>query len=239
MKLYSSSYLPIIIVFLQMGEDASNNLKNEVINIIKETKEEHLLKQAKFCRVLSEDIKEKNKVLIEATGFEELLNKTKDEIKNSVESALYENIKKRIKNASFEFTEIINKSIDEVFEDDVEYLSKQKKLLDKILNDNDKVEENENSEESVNSEKEIDIIGESEYEKNNYYDNFTLFMSEKLEAVNQIIKNNYSPIRQSTTFKQTIQKNLEIFKKLITNWESFNKFYDKLINKESVILSKR
>ena len=50
--------------------------------------------------------------MYEATGFNELLNLTKKEIKNSVESALYENIKKRIKNASFKFTGIINKSID-------------------------------------------------------------------------------------------------------------------------------
>ena len=62
--------------------------------------------------------------MLEATGFKELLNLTKEGIKNSVESALYENIKKRIKNSSFEFTEIINKSIDEIFEDDIEYLFK-------------------------------------------------------------------------------------------------------------------
>ena len=43
---------------------------------------------------------------------------------------------------------------------------------------------------------------ETEYEKNNYYENFTLFMSQKLEEVNQIIKNNYSPTRQTTIFKK-------------------------------------
>lgn len=126
MKLYSSSYLPIIIVFLKMGNDQSNELKEAIIDIFKKEKEDHLLNQTKFCRILSEDIKEGNKVLIEATGFNELLNLTKNEMKNSVESALYENIKKRIKNASFDFTYIINKSIEEVFEDDMEYLSKQK-----------------------------------------------------------------------------------------------------------------
>ena len=50
---YSSSYLPIIIVFLQMGEDDTNIMKEETMNIFKESKEEHLLKQAKFCRVIS------------------------------------------------------------------------------------------------------------------------------------------------------------------------------------------
>jgi F0F1-type ATP synthase delta subunit len=53
-------------------------------------------------------------------------------MKNSVESALFENIQKRIKNESFEFTGIINKSLEEVFEDDITYLSQQKKILDKI-----------------------------------------------------------------------------------------------------------
>ena len=72
--------------------------------------------------------------MIEARGFKELLNLTKNGIKNSVESALYENIKNRIKNASFEFTGIINKSIHDVYEDDIEYLSKQTKLLDKLCN---------------------------------------------------------------------------------------------------------
>lgn len=239
MKLYSSSYLPIIIVFLKMGNDQSNELKEAIIDIFKKEKEDHLLNQTKFCRILSEDIKEGNKVLIEATGFNELLNLTKNEMKNSVESALYENIKKRIKNASFDFTYIINKSIEEVFEDDMEYLSKQKKLLERILSEKDIIEENENSEESNNKEEEIDIIGESEYEKNNYYDNFTLFMSQKLKEVNQIIKNNYSLTRQSTIFKKKIQENLLLFKKLIENWENFNKFYEKFINKESAVLSKR
>lgn len=125
--------------------------------------------------------------MLEATGFKELLNLTKEGIKNSVESALYENIKKRIKNSSFEFTGIINKSIDEVFEDDIENLSKQKKLIDKIYNDKDKdEEENEdiNSEEGNNSDEEIKGIGESEYDENDYYNNFTSFMSEKLDEVN-------------------------------------------------------
>ena len=239
MKLYSSSYLPIIIVFLQMGEDASDNLKNEIIKIFKEAKEENLLKQAKFCRIISEDICDRKKVIFEATGFKELLNLTKNGIKNSVESALYENIKKRIKNSSFEFTGVINKSIDEVFEDDVEYLSKQKKLLDKILNHDNKIEENENSDENNNIEEENDIMGESQYEKNNYYENFTLFMSQKLEKMNQIIKNNYSLARQTTIFKKKIQENLQIFKKLLINWESYKKFYENIINKESNILSKR
>ena len=208
MKLYSSSYLPIIIVFLQMGNDKSNKLKEAIKNELKEKKEEYILKQIKFCRVLSEDIKEGNKVLLEATGFKELLNLTKEGIKNSVESALYENIKKRIKNSSFEFTGIINKSIDEIFEDDIEYLSKQKKLIDKIYNDKDKDEENEdiNSEEDNNSDEEIKGIGESEYDKNDYYNNFTSFMSQKLDEVNQIIKNNYSLKRQATILKKNTRK---------------------------------
>ena len=119
MKLYSSSFLPIIIVLLIMGNDAFKELKESNINIFRNTKEENLLTNIKFCRVLSEDIKDRNKVLSEATGFDEL-------------SALYENIKNKIKNAYFEFTIIINKSIDEVYKDDIEYLSKQTKLLDKL-----------------------------------------------------------------------------------------------------------
>jgi hypothetical protein len=93
-----------------MGNDKSNKLKEAIKDELKEKKDEYILKQVKFCRVLSEDIKEGNKVLLEATGFKELLNLTKEGIKNSVESALYENIKKRIKNSSFEFTGIIYKS---------------------------------------------------------------------------------------------------------------------------------
>ena len=38
MKLYSSSYLPIIIVFLQMGNDRSNKLKEAIKNELKEKK---------------------------------------------------------------------------------------------------------------------------------------------------------------------------------------------------------
>ena len=54
-------------------------------------------------------------------------------MKNSVESALFENIQKRIKNESFEFTGIINKSLEEVFEDDITYLSQQKKFWIKFV----------------------------------------------------------------------------------------------------------
>ena len=116
------------------------------------------------------------------------------------------------------------------------YLSKQKKLLEKkILKDEDKIEEGENSDENSNKEEEIDIMEETEYEKNNYYENFT-FMSQKLEEVNQI-KNSLT--RQTTIFKKEIQENLQIFIKLLKNWESFNKFYEKIITKESEILSKR
>lgn len=75
---------------------------------------------------------------------------TKNEIKNSVESALFENIQKRIKNESFEFNDKINKSIVEVFEEDTIYLSYQEKLLDKLIEN--KNEENENSEEISNEE---------------------------------------------------------------------------------------
>ena len=67
-------------------------------------------------------------------------------MKNSVESALFENIQKRIKNESFEFTGIINKSLEEVFEDDITYLSQQKKILDKIRKKQNKIEENEGNE---------------------------------------------------------------------------------------------
>ena len=241
MKLYSSSFLPIIIVLLRIGNQDYNELKESINNLFKNTNEENLLSNIKFCRVVSEDIKDGKKVLIEATGFKELLNLTKNGIKNSVESALYENIKNRIKNACFEFTGIINKSIDDVYEDDIEYLSKQTKLLDKLCNIKNNIEDNEdiNSENSSNSNDEINLLGESEYEKNNYYENFTIFMSQKLEEVSQIIKNNYSPKRETTILKRKIQEYLQNVKKIIINMKSFIEFYEKLIIKESEILSKR
>ena len=92
-------------------------------------------------------------------------------MKNSVESALFENIQKRIKNESFEFTGIINKSLEEVFEDDITYLSQQKKILDKICKEQNKIEENEGNEiidsdeENNNKEEENVDFEELEYEK--------------------------------------------------------------------------
>ena len=235
MNLYSSSYLPLIIVFLQMGEDAANKSKNAIIELFKETKEDHLLDKTKFCRVVSEDIKEGKVLVAKADGFPKLLELTKNEIKNSVESALYENIQKRIRNKSFEFTGIINKSIEEIFEDDISYLSCQKNFLDKISEDK-------NEEEIINEEEEIEEKAnenEIEYDKNDYYKNFTFLVSGKLEEINQILKNNYSLKKESTLIKRNIQEILLKIRQLILNWENFNKFYEKIVIKESEILSRK
>ena len=62
-------------------------------------------------------------------------------------------------------------------------------------------------------------------------------MSQKLDEVNQIIKNNYSLKRQATILKK-IQENLQKVKAIIINWEKFNKFYEKLITDEAQKLSK-
>ena len=90
MKLYSSSYLPLIIVLLRYGEGEAEEMKKEIIDIFKETKDEKLLTKTKFCRIVSEDIKDgkKDRIKEKATGFKELLDLTKEEMKNSVESAL-------------------------------------------------------------------------------------------------------------------------------------------------------
>ena len=150
-------------------------------------------------------------------------------MKNSVESALFENIQKRIKNESFEFTGIINKSLEEVFEDDMTYLSQQKKILDKICKEQNKIEENEGNEiidsDEENNEKQEEIVEfeESEYEKNNYYENFTLFISQKLDEVYQILKNNYTQKRENRILMQRLQNSLQQIKqKIILNWKSFN-----------------
>ena len=63
-------------------------------------------------------------------------------------------------------------------------------------------------------------------------------MSQKLDEVNQIIKNNYSLKRQATILKKKIQENLQKVKTIIINWEKFNKFYEKLITDEAQKLSK-
>ena len=159
-------------------------------------------------------------------------------MKNSVESALFENIQKRIKNESFEFTGIINKSLEEVFEDDITYLSQQKKILDKICKEQNKIEENEGNEiidsDEENNEKQEEIVEfeESEYEKNNYYENFTLFISQKLDEIYQILKNNYTQKRESRILMQRLQNSLQQIKqKIILNWKSFNDFMKNLLQK--------
>ena len=248
MRIYSSSYLPLIILFLKMGKYAADESKKAIVEIFKETKEEHLLKKAQFCRVLSEDLievtdKKKKKIIAKAEGFPELLKLTKNEIKNSVESALFENIQKRIKTESFEFNDNMNKLIDEVFQEDKLYLSYQKKLLDKIIQD--KNEENEDSEEISNEEekpeeeeakkKEIEI--ENKYAKIDL-NNFTSLMSEKLVDIYRILENNYNP-KKELLFKQDIQKFLLDIKNNIIEWEKFNKFFEKIVQKKSKILSKK
>ena len=156
-------------------------------------------------------------------------------MKNSVESALFENIQKRIKNESFEFTGIINKSLEEVFQDDITYLSQQKKILDKIRKKQNKIEENEGNEiidsdeENNNKEEENVDFEESEYEKNNYYENFTLFISQKLDEVYQILKNNYTQKRENRILMQRLQNSLQQIKQ----------FYEKFTTEESIILAKR
>ena len=75
-------------------------MKKVIVNIFKETKDEKLLTKTKFCRIVSEDIKDGKRLKEKATGFKKLLDLTKEEMKNSVESALFENIQKRIKNES-------------------------------------------------------------------------------------------------------------------------------------------
>ena len=91
MRIYSSSYLPLIILFLKMGKYAANESKKTIVEIFKETKEEHLLKKAQFFRVLSEDLIEvkekKRKKYYKSKRISPFVKLTKNKIKNSVESA--------------------------------------------------------------------------------------------------------------------------------------------------------
>ena len=61
MKLYSSSFLPITMTLLRMEKDAFKELKEFIINISINIKEENLLSNIKFCRILYEGIKDGNK----------------------------------------------------------------------------------------------------------------------------------------------------------------------------------
>ena len=58
-------------------------MKEVIVNIFKETRDEKLLTKTKFCRIVSEDIKDgkKDRIKEKATGFKELLDLTKEEIK--------------------------------------------------------------------------------------------------------------------------------------------------------------
>ena len=78
MRIYSSSYLPLIILFLKMGKYAANESKKTIVEIFKETKEDHLLKKAQFCRVLSEDLievteKKKEKSISKSRGISRII----------------------------------------------------------------------------------------------------------------------------------------------------------------------
>ncbi len=64
-------------------------------------------------------------------------------------------------------------------------------------------------------------------------------MSEKLEDIYKILKNNYCPKKEELLFKQDIQKFLLDIKNNMREWEKFNKFYEKTVKKESKILDKK
>ena len=118
--------------------------------------------------------------------------------------------------------------------------------MDKICKEQNKIEENEGNEiidsDEDNNEKQEEIVEfeESEYEKNNYYENFTLFISQKLDEVYQILKNNYTQKRENRILMQRLQNSLQQIKqKIILNWKGFNEFYEKFTTEESIILAKR
>ena len=78
MRIYSSSYLPLIILFLKMGKYAADESKKAIVEIFKEAKEDHLLKKAQFCRVLSEDLievteKKKEKSISKSRGISRII----------------------------------------------------------------------------------------------------------------------------------------------------------------------
>ena len=64
-------------------------------------------------------------------------------------------------------------------------------------------------------------------------------MSEKLEDIYKILKNNYCPKKEELLFKQDIQKFLLDIKNNMREWEKFNKFFEKTVKKESKILDKK
>ena len=64
-------------------------------------------------------------------------------------------------------------------------------------------------------------------------------MSEKLEDIYKILKNNYCPKKEELLFKQDIQKFLLDIKNNMREWEKFNKFFEKTVKKESKILNKK
>ena len=159
MKLYSGSYLPIIIVILQsIDENESENMKNAIIEVLTEEDKE-IIKNVNFCQVLSEEKVlniNKEKIVIPSHGIPDLLKLTEKLIKSSVESALFQNIKNSIKITSFKFADDLFQSMNEIFEEEINYLKDQKKYLKKIKEEDNSDESSynsDNSEEEINEEK--------------------------------------------------------------------------------------
>ena len=102
--------------------------------------------------------------------------------------------------------------------------------MDKICKEQNKIEENEGNEiidsDEENNEKQEEIVEfeESEYEKNNYYENFTLFISQKLDEVYQILKNNNTQKRENRILMQRLQNSLQQIKKNNFKLEKFQCF---------------
>ena len=240
MKLYSGSYLPIIIVILQsIDENEYENMKNAIIEVLTEEDKE-IIKNVNFCNVLSEEIIlniNKQQILISSHGIPELLKLTEKLIKSSVESALFQNIKNSIKISSFKFADDLFQSMNGIFEEEINYLKNQKKYLKKKEEDNsdDSSYNSDNNEEGINEEKNE----EEEEIKKDYYKNFSQLLSEKLFETYHILINKYIPKKQSDLFEKNIIEDLEKIKTVISEWNRFNSFYEKMIIQESQSLSQK
>ena len=246
MKLYSGSYLPIIILILQSyDKEESNMMKNTILDILNEEDSENI-KNVNFCIMLAEE-KVLNimgeKILVSSYGIPELLNLTEKLIKSSVESALFQNIKNSIKNSSFNFANDLFLSMNKIFDVEINYLKNQKKYLEKIEEENNSDEFSYDSDNNKEKSEEKNNGGKEEEEKINkkdYYNNFSELLSEKLFNICKLLNNEYNEqSKENNLLKNNIKEDLKKIKKIIFEWKNFKSLYEQIISQEFQSLSNK
>ena len=233
-KLYSGDKLPVIIVQLQQASRIqAKKFENEMRNTLCETLGNDEGIKIPLLDVYSQPLYDKDektnkiKILVESRGIPQLIEKTKEMMKQSLSSATYESIKRNIQKQCEQYKNKLQENIFEVLNSDLKLCEVNELLEEKKQTENEDniYFDDEDKNQDITIQNNINL-NFTKYEPDYFIKNFSSELTQKLMSLYYLISN----IHYSNNIRDNIKKNLEI--KVNKLKESLLKYYGKFFDKK-------